>query len=39
MFFAFQILSHNKNHPHLLMAPTIPTDLLFITRTQLHAAH
>jgi hypothetical protein len=39
MFLAFQILSHNRNHPHLPMTPTIPTDLLFTTRAQLHAAH
>jgi hypothetical protein len=34
MFLALQILSHNRNHPHLLMTPTIPTDLLFTTRAQ-----
>jgi hypothetical protein len=37
MFLAFKNLSHNRNHPHLPMTPTIPTDLLFTTRTQLHA--
>ena len=39
LFFAFQILSHNKNHPHLPTTPIIPTDLWFTTRAQLHAAH